>query len=377
MPTIIRYGSDFEQHAKSDIPLISGSYNRGMRPYALLLLSALAAVSVADMPTLTPGMAAPKISVSGWLKYDAPAPAPGHFKVVEFWATWCGPCKTSIPHLTELAHKFKDKVDFVGVSVWEQPTTTVDDLKKFVADFGDKMDYHVAYDTPEKTMAKEWMTAAGQNGIPSAFLVNDQNQIMWVGHPMMLEKPIEDALAGKLNVEEVKAQFLKEAADAEEAAKDQKAMQSAIKQYKDGDTAGAESVWTALAAKRPQMVPSINLCRLQAYAPGSDESNKIVDSMIAGDANAQRTVASFAMSQAKKSPTISKGIADKLMEKASDPVAIYYAGIAYNNLEAYAEALKAFDSAAAKYESSKMNLNGFKEAIAKARETAVAKTGKN
>jgi len=347
-----------------------------MRPYALLLLSALAAVSVADMPTLTPGMAAPKINVAGWLKYDAPKTAPGHFKVVEFWATWCGPCKTSIPHLTELAHKFKDKVDFVGVSVWEQPTTTVDDLKKFVADFGEKMDYHVAYDTPEKTMAKEWMTAAGQNGIPAAFLVNDKNQIMWVGHPMELEKPLQDAIAGTLDVEGVKTKFLKDAAEQEEMVKDQKAIQAAIKQYKDGDKAGAESVWDAVAAKQPQLVQSITLCRLQAYPSDSAESTAILDKMINGDANSQRTASSFAMSQAKKNAAMAKSIADKIVAKSEDPIALYYAGIAYNNLEAYTEALKAFDAASAKYESSKLTLNGFKEAIAKARETAVAKSGK-
>jgi thiol-disulfide isomerase/thioredoxin len=73
--------------------------------------------------------------LAGELKLGDPAPAlkvskfvkgspvtkfePGKFYVVEFWATWCGPCKTSIPHLTEMAKKYKD-VQFVGVSVWEE-----------------------------------------------------------------------------------------------------------------------------------------------------------------------------------------------------------------------------------------------------------------
>jgi thiol-disulfide isomerase/thioredoxin len=62
--------------------------------------------------------------------------------VVEFWATWCGPCRVSIPHLTELQKKFKTQgVTFIGVS-----DETEDKVKPFVDKMGDKMDYTVAVD---------------------------------------------------------------------------------------------------------------------------------------------------------------------------------------------------------------------------------------
>jgi hypothetical protein len=47
-------------------------------------------------------------------------------------------------------------------------------------------------------MAVTWMEAAGRDGIPSAFLVNTQGKIAWIGHPMELkDETIEAALAGK------------------------------------------------------------------------------------------------------------------------------------------------------------------------------------
>jgi len=60
------------------------------------------------------------LKISDWVKGKPVDLAAGKGKqvyVIEFWATWCGPCRTSIPHLTELQKKFKDKgVTFVGVS---------------------------------------------------------------------------------------------------------------------------------------------------------------------------------------------------------------------------------------------------------------------
>ena len=115
--------------------------------------------------------------------------------VVEFWATWCPPCRVSIPHLTKLQKKFKDKkVTFVGIS-----TESVAKVKPFVRDKGDVMDYVVAVD-PKRKISDGYMKAYQQRGIPTAFIVDKQLRVVWVGHPMSdLETVLEKVIAGKFD----------------------------------------------------------------------------------------------------------------------------------------------------------------------------------
>lgn len=116
--------------------------------------------------------------------------------LVDFWATWCGPCKTSIPHLTEMQKKFKDKgVIFVGISD-EKPATVL----PFVQKMGDKMDYVVACDEERKS-SDGYMQAYGQGGIPTAFIVGKDGKVLWFGHPMAeLEATLEKIVAGKYDL---------------------------------------------------------------------------------------------------------------------------------------------------------------------------------
>lgn len=144
--------------------------------------------------TLKVGDAAPKIYAAKWLK-GKPVNTfkKGHVYAIEFWATWCGPCRAAMPHLTELAHKYKNDVTIVGFNV--QELIAADDkmgdyftkVENFVNNLGDGMDYPVAVDDREGNMWNNWMKAAGLGGIPSTFVIDQKGKIAWIGHPSNLD----------------------------------------------------------------------------------------------------------------------------------------------------------------------------------------------
>ena len=169
----------------------------------------LAALIVAGMtlPALATGLGdkAPALKIAEWVKgepVNVQDNKDNKIYVVEFWATWCAPCRMSIPHLTELQKKFKDKgVVIVGISD-EQPQ--LEKVKSFVKDQGEKMDYIVAVDDKEATN-KAYMREFGVNGIPHAFIIDRESRIIWHGHPMDgMDQVLEQVVAGKYDVAKAK-----------------------------------------------------------------------------------------------------------------------------------------------------------------------------
>ncbi len=193
-------------------------------------------VSGAGAQDLGVGDPAPKLDVKSFVKGEPVTEfEPGKLYVVEFWATWCGPCIMSIPHLTELQKK-NPEVTFIGVSVWERNQSAV---KPFVEKMGEKMTYRVAMDSvPEKetgnkgAMAKTWMTAAGQDLIPTAFVVNKEGKIAWIGHPTNLEEPLEKIVTGSWNLAAAREEHKKVM---EDRAKIQKLQSKFMTAYRSGD----------------------------------------------------------------------------------------------------------------------------------------------
>lgn len=167
-------------------------------------------------PTLKIGDPAPPLKVAKWFKGTPTGKfETGQIYVVEFWATWCGPCLKSVPHLTELAKQFDGKAQIIGVSIWESEKKDHDKrlaaVGAFVTRLGDKMDYNVAADDNEGSMAKNWMEAAGQSGIPTAFIVGKDGNIAWIGYPWAgLDQALEQSIADTLDIKTVQAAAAKQ-----------------------------------------------------------------------------------------------------------------------------------------------------------------------
>ena len=137
---------------------------------------------------LTIGDTAPPLAIEHWIQDDesrlSPVTkfAPGTVYIVEFWATWCGPCLSSMPHLAE-TQRGHDPEKLRLVSVSDEPIETIETfLQKPVSDAPDTTyqeltsGYSLTTD-PDQSVYNDYMRAAGQSGIPTAFLVGKDGRI--------------------------------------------------------------------------------------------------------------------------------------------------------------------------------------------------------
>lgn len=164
-------------------------------------------VQVERLNTVMVGDRAPELAISEWVKGDEVSGfEDGKVYVVEFWATWCGPCIAGMPHVSELQKEYEDKgVTVIGVNIWDDPANVAPFMSEKQGD--EKMQYVVAIekkiegeDVRNGVMARDWMRAAGRNGIPSAFIVDQKGYIAWMGHPMTMDEPLHKVVAGEWDI---------------------------------------------------------------------------------------------------------------------------------------------------------------------------------
>lgn len=174
---------------------------------AALSLSSAVIAQTRDAPTLVVGSKAPTLSDVDWLTPDKTHNewTEGEVYVLDFWATWCGPCISAMPHVIELQEQYEDQgVHVIGVAIWPQSKAAktsdwIKDPKKYTSSWPSGLDinYSIAEDQDGKT-AKSFMAAAKKNGIPTVMIVGKTGNIEWIGHPMngmdeVLELIVDDS----------------------------------------------------------------------------------------------------------------------------------------------------------------------------------------
>jgi len=116
----------------------------------------------------------------------------GKVVVVDFWATWCGPCVAEMPKMKKLYAEYKDKgVEFIGVSL-DQPKEQggLDKLKAFVASNEITWPQYYQGKGWESDFSRSW----GINAIPAVFVVNQEGKLYSINARGKLEEMIPELL---------------------------------------------------------------------------------------------------------------------------------------------------------------------------------------
>lgn len=124
------------------------------------------------------------------------------FIVIEFWATWCGPCLDAVPNLNELQEKFKSNNDLVFISM------TDENPEKIQATL-DRIDFKtiVVSDQSKKTHKDLQVEKDGVMMIPLTVLIDNNGNVKWKGHPEELnEEKLNSFLKGEQIKETKKAE---------------------------------------------------------------------------------------------------------------------------------------------------------------------------
>ncbi len=147
----------------------------------VFLLSAIA-TGLAQPPDAMPSFSLPSVTDDGVVDSSHHQ---GKILLINFWATWCGPCREEIPSLIRLQDKFKPKgFSVIGISMDDGSRRLV---RRFVEKTG--INYPVAMGNSKTARA-----FGGVFGIPQSFLVNREGLIvksyMGLVEPEVLERDI-------------------------------------------------------------------------------------------------------------------------------------------------------------------------------------------
>jgi len=159
--------------------------NLKMMKKIFLLLSIVLVNTALGQSNISVGQEAPEINITHWVKNEpADKILDDQYTVLEFWATWCGPCIGAVPHMNELQEEFKGQ-DVQFVSITDESIEKVQRILK-------RVDFHsiVVSDTTGSTQINFGNGETGLDQYPLTVLIDKQNVIQWVGRPTELNQEV-------------------------------------------------------------------------------------------------------------------------------------------------------------------------------------------
>lgn len=127
-----------------------------------------------------------------------------HVFVVEFWATWCGPCRYTAPHLSELQAKYRDQ----GLLVLGISDESKDIVSPYLTEMGNKITYSIALDRARITASRYFQGFGREETLPTAYVVDGNGRVAWIGNPLnpFMGTIIQNTLADLPRIREERAQ---------------------------------------------------------------------------------------------------------------------------------------------------------------------------
>jgi peroxiredoxin len=190
------HGSDvIKDVLKKDYVKSKGNEN-GYDQYIASLESAAKDKAKADLVKTMINQPAPTFALKDLDgKTIALADLKGKIVIVDFWATWCGPCKASFPGMQLAINKYKDdpNVKFLFIDCWENSNNYLDGVKKFIAD--NKYSFNVLIDEKgEDGRQSKVVSTYKVEGIPTKFIIDKNGNIRfkYVGYSGTPEKLVDE-----------------------------------------------------------------------------------------------------------------------------------------------------------------------------------------
>lgn len=179
---------------------------------------------------LGPGNSAPSLKVTKFVHGDAVDNfEPGQIYAIQFWATFCGTCRQTMPQFAKLQERYADDVTMIGVTT-EDEETVLEFLSQNAKEgktWSDLLTYRIALDDDRQTLAA-FRESDDENSLPFVAIIGRTGLVEWMGHPALITGPLKSIVEGDWDYELAREAMLSDIKGQESIDRHQHAIVTAV-----------------------------------------------------------------------------------------------------------------------------------------------------